>query len=70
MTAFKRSQASMVFHLALRRTEGFLRSLFALLGLDCRGPDHTTISRRARKLGKLSVHWLDVTFAIGNSTVP
>jgi hypothetical protein len=45
----------MVFHLALRQTEGFLRSLFALLGLDCRVPDHTTISRRARKLGKLPV---------------
>jgi hypothetical protein len=45
----------MVFHLALRQTEGFLGSLFALLGVDCRGPDHTTISRRARKLGKLPV---------------
>jgi hypothetical protein len=45
----------MVFHLALRQTEGFLRSLFALLDLDCRAPDHTTISRRARKLGKLPV---------------
>jgi hypothetical protein len=45
----------MVFHLALRQTEGFLRSLFALLGLDCRVPDHTTISRRARKLGKLPI---------------
>ena len=43
----------MVFHLALRQTEGFLRSLFALLGLERRVPDHTTISRRARKLGKL-----------------
>jgi hypothetical protein len=45
----------MVFHLALRQTEGFLGSLFALLGVDCRAPDHTTISRRARKLGKLPV---------------
>ena len=43
----------MVFHLALRQTEGFLRSLFALLGLERRVPDHTTVSRRARKLGKL-----------------
>ena len=41
----------MVFHLGLRQTEGFLRSLFSLLDLDCRAPDHTTISRRARKLG-------------------
>ena len=44
----------MVFRLALRQTEGFLGSLFALLGVDCRAHDHTTISRRARKLGKLA----------------
>jgi hypothetical protein len=43
----------MVFHLALRQTEGFLGSLFSLLGVDCRAADHTTISRRVRKLGKL-----------------
>ena len=35
----------MVFHLGLRQAEGFLRSLFSLLDLDCRAPDHTTISR-------------------------
>ena len=45
----------MVFHLALRQTEGFLQSLFSLLDVDCRAPDHTTISRRARKLGKLPI---------------
>ena len=45
----------MVFHLGLRQAEGFLRSLFSLLDLDCRAPDHTTISRRARKLGKLPI---------------
>jgi hypothetical protein len=45
----------MVFHLGLRQTEGFLRSLFSLLNLDCRAPDHTTISRRAIKLGRLSL---------------
>jgi hypothetical protein len=45
----------MVFHLALRQTEGFLQSLFSLLDLDCRAPDHTTISRRARKLGKVPI---------------
>ena len=33
----------MVFHLALRQTEGFLQSLFSLLDVDCRAPDHTTI---------------------------
>jgi hypothetical protein len=46
---------AMVFHLGLRQAEGFLRSLFSLLSLDCRAPDHTTISRRARKLGKLPI---------------
>ena len=45
----------MVLHLGLRQAEGFLRSLFSVLNLDCRAPDHTTISRRARKLGKLSI---------------
>jgi hypothetical protein len=45
----------MVFRLPLRKSEGFLRSFFALLGSDCRVPDHTTISRRARKLGKLPI---------------
>jgi hypothetical protein len=45
----------MVFHLGLRQAEGFLRSLFSLLDLDCQAPDHTTISRRARKLGRLSI---------------
>jgi hypothetical protein len=42
----------MVFHLALRQAEGFLGSLFGLLNLRCDVPDHTTISRRARKLGQ------------------
>ena len=41
----------MVFHLPLRQTEGFLRSLAQLLELDLPIPDHTTLSRR---LGKLS----------------
>ncbi len=45
----------MVFHLRLRQTEGFLRSLFSLLVLDGQVPDHTTITRRARKLGRLPI---------------
>jgi hypothetical protein len=45
----------MVLHLGLRQTEGFLCLLFSLLNLDCQAPDHTTISRRARKLGKLPI---------------
>ena len=46
----------MVFHLPLRQTEGFLTSLFELLRLSAPVPDHTTISRRAAKLGKISFH--------------
>lgn len=40
----------LVFHLPLRQTEGFLRSLLALMDLDLDAPDHTTLSRRARTL--------------------
>ncbi len=38
----------MVLHLPLRQTEGFLRSLTQLLGLDLPIPDHTTLSRRLK----------------------
>lgn len=37
-----------VFHLALRQTEGFVRSLLRLMGLDLPAPDHTTLSRRSK----------------------
>jgi hypothetical protein len=43
----------MVFHLPLRQTEGFLRSLAHLLALDLPIPDHTTLSRRLQKLGEI-----------------
>jgi hypothetical protein len=43
----------LVYHLALRQTEGFLRSVASQLELDLPIPDHTTLSRRARKLGKI-----------------
>ena len=43
----------MVFHLSSRQNEGLLRSLFALMKLDNDVPDHTTISRRKAKLGKV-----------------
>jgi hypothetical protein len=43
----------MVFHLPLRQTEGFLRSLADLLEVELPIPDHTTLSRRLRKLGNL-----------------
>jgi hypothetical protein len=41
----------MVFHLPLRQTEGFLRSLAGLLEVELPIPDHTTLSRRLKKLG-------------------
>ena len=44
----------MVFRLASRQTEGLLRSLLSLLNLDLDVPDHTTISRRKAKLGRVS----------------
>jgi hypothetical protein len=40
----------LLFHLPLRQTEGFLRSLFGLMGLYLPAPDHTTLSRRAQYL--------------------
>ena len=43
----------MVFGLVSRQTEGFICSLFTLLNLKNDVPDHTTISRRKAKLGKV-----------------
>jgi len=40
----------LVFHLALRQTEGFVASLIRLMGLDLMTPDHTTLSRRNRNV--------------------
>jgi hypothetical protein len=39
-----------VFRLALRRTEGLIGSILALLGLELAVPDHSTLSRRAETL--------------------
>jgi hypothetical protein len=39
-----------IFHLALRQTEGLIASLLQLLGLDLVAPDHSTISRRGETL--------------------
>ena len=38
----------LVFHLALCQAEAFTRRVLALLGLQLRVPDHTTLSRRGR----------------------
>jgi hypothetical protein len=40
----------LLFHLPLRQAEGFLRSLFELMGLGLDVPDHTTLSRRSSAL--------------------
>ena len=39
-----------VLRLALRQTEGLIRSIIHLLGLDLAVPDHSTLSRRAETL--------------------
>ena len=40
----------LVFHQPLRQTEGLLRSIAALLGIDIAIPDHTTLSRRGGRV--------------------
>jgi IS5 family transposase len=40
----------LLFHLPLRQTEGFLQSLFGMMGLELAAPDHTTLSRRGQHL--------------------
>ena len=39
-----------VFHLPNRATEGFVYSIFAMLGVHLAVPDHTTLSRRGKDL--------------------
>ena len=45
------STISLVFDLPGRQTQGFMVSLFKLMGVELTVPDHSTVSRR---LGKLS----------------
>lgn len=40
-----------VFKLPLRQCQGFMNSLFALLGIDLQSPDYSTLSRRLKQLG-------------------
>ena len=40
----------LIFHLPLRQTEGFLTSLFGMMGIDLSAPGHTTLSRRGQHL--------------------
>jgi hypothetical protein len=48
----------MIFHLPLRRTEGFLRCLAEMLEVDLPIPDHTAFSRRLKRLGEVQLHRL------------
>ena len=45
----------LTFHLPLRQTEGFMESIFALLGVTVSAPDHSTLSRRATTLPSVSL---------------
>ena len=45
----------MVYDLPSRQTEGFLRSLFSLLNLTADAPDHSTVSKRSKKLGRVNI---------------
>ncbi|MFN3599150.1 MAG: transposase, partial [Aquificaceae bacterium] len=38
------------YNLPNRQTEGFVRSIFERVGIQLSVPDHTTLSRRGRKL--------------------
>ena len=40
----------LLFHLPLRQAEGFLQSLFGMMGIKLSAPDHTTLSRRGQLL--------------------
>ena len=40
----------LIFHLPLRQTEGFVNSIFQLMKLKLKVPDHTTLSRRGRTI--------------------
>jgi IS5 family transposase len=40
----------LLFHLPLRQSEGFLTSIFGMMGIDLSVPDHTTLSRRGQLL--------------------
>jgi hypothetical protein len=40
----------LIFNLPLRQAEGFLNSMFVMMGIDLSAPDHTTLSRRGKHL--------------------
>jgi hypothetical protein len=47
----------LIFHLPLRQTEGFVTSIFQLMKLKLKVPDHTTLSRRGKTIRpKINCH--------------
>ena len=44
----------LAFHLPLRQTEGLMTSVFDLMGVSLRVPDHSTLSRRAMTMKSIS----------------
>lgn len=74
---------AMIYRLPLRQTEGFVQSLFELADIPLPVPDHTTVSRRFRKLKRrplppphrdqpihLLVDSTGLTIHVGKSTIP
>ena len=59
-----------VFHQPLRQTEGLLRSMADVLGVDIGIPDHTTLSRRGVGLTVLprDIHWAERLHLVVDST--
>jgi len=53
----------MIYKLPLRQTEGFMRTIADRLGLSIPIPDHTTLSRRGKALGRRP-------WGVSNSTQP
>ena len=49
----------LIFHWPLRQTEGFLRSILAVMQADLEAPDHTTLSRRGQQL-KIALNHVSV----------
>ena len=43
----------LLFRMPLRQSEGFLRAVFGMMGVDLDAPDHTTLSRRSQSLNVL-----------------
>ena len=58
----------LIFTLPLRQTEGFLQSLFQVMGIELSAPDHTTLSRRSQRLAPRFVGSPWATACISSST--